>query len=150
METIQHQEWRSRQRVNWRAVSTTALFVGGLTFVMSGGSPWSTAGTMNAIVGRDYPWNFVVLILGHFMSSYLYAAIIALAIYRFRIIAAMMLSLGVSLALCWVTGAIYESFGWVMQSPATRALLTHMAFGLYAAAVYKGACVPPRQMDERN
>lgn len=126
-----------------RAVFTTALFVGGLTFVMSGGSPWSTAGTMNAIVGRDVPWNFAILFIGHFVASFIYAFIIALAVYRLRLIAALIVGVGVGMVLSVISREIFTQFGWVMQSPETRAFMTHTAFGLYAVAVYKGASVPP-------
>ena len=84
METPEHQEWRARQRVRLGAVFKAAMLAGLVLFLMSGGGPWSTAGTMNAIMGRDIPANYLLLALGHFTISLVYVFIIAQVIYRFR------------------------------------------------------------------
>lgn len=143
MESRAHQEWRSRQQFSWRAAWNTALCVGGITFIISGGSPWSTAGTMNAIVGRDVPWSFPAILFGHFVVSFAYAVCIGLAIYRLRVFAALFVGTAVALLLSVVSREVFSTLGWVMQSPEIRAVLTHLVFGLFASAVYKGASVPP-------
>jgi hypothetical protein len=143
MESFKHQEWRGRQQVSWSAIWLTALVAGGITYIMSGGSPWSTAGTMNAIVGRDVPWNFFLILIGHFAASAIYSMIIALAIYRLPLIASLVVGAFVSLVLCFLSKEVFNTMGWVMQSPEIRAVLTHLAFGLFASAAYKAAAVPP-------
>ena len=145
---MKHQEWRARQAVNWTAVMQTAFFVGGITFVMSGGSPWSTGGTMNAIIGRDVPWSLPLVLFGHFVASFLLSAVIALCVYRLHLIPALIVGAFVGLGLSWVSREIFENLGWIMQSPEIRARMTHFAFGLFGAAVYKGASVPPPQAND--
>ena len=110
---------------------------------MSGGSPWSTAGTMNAIMGRDVPWNFFVLLIGHFVTSFLYATVLAFAVYRVQWVLAVFVGAGVGVALNFLSHEVFSTLGWVMQSPEVRALFTHVTFGMFGAAVYKGASVPP-------
>lgn len=143
METRNHQEWRSRQSVNWTAIWQTALSVGGILFIMSGGSPWSTAGTMNAAMGRDLPWGFFPLLVLHFALAYAYSAALAFTVYRLRLGAAIFAGPAVGLALFAINHVIFNSLGIVMQSPEFRALLVHLSFGLFAAVAYKGASVRP-------
>ena len=143
MESRAHQEWRATQQVSWRAIFSTTLFVGGICFVMSGGSPWSTAGTMNAIMGRDVPWHFSALLVGHFIASFVYATVIAHAVYRFHWAVGTIIGAFVGVGLNLVSHEIFTSLGWVMQSPELRAVFTSITFGLFGAAVYKGASVPP-------
>jgi hypothetical protein len=142
METPSHQEWRSRQHVSWRAIAGTTLIVGAILFLMSGGSPWSTAGTMNAIMGRDIPAGMVTLLFFHLLIAFLYAAVIAHVIYRLRLIAALFAGLATGLALYAVNAAIFHSLPLQMQSPEGRALFVHISFSLLAAAGYKAMSVP--------
>lgn len=65
-QTARNQEARSRRRFKLKPTLTSGLFAGAIMFIMSGGGPWSTAGTMNAIMGRDVKTSFIVLLLGHF------------------------------------------------------------------------------------
>jgi hypothetical protein len=143
MESPAHQEWRATQQVNWRAVCSTTLFVGSICFIMSGGSPWSTAGTMNAVMGRDVPWNFFALLVGHFIASFVYATAIAYAVYRVHWVLGIIIGAIVGVGLNLVSHEVFTALGWVMQSPELRAVFTSITFGLFGAAVYKGASVPP-------
>ncbi|HEX8313202.1 MAG TPA: hypothetical protein VF614_17890, partial [Chthoniobacteraceae bacterium] len=108
METPEHQEYRARQRVSWSAIIKTTGVVGLVLFIMSGGGPWSTAGTMNVIMGRDVSLPWLVLALGHFAVALLYVFIIANVIYRFRVIMGIVVGLGVTLALYAVNYAIFR------------------------------------------
>jgi hypothetical protein len=143
MESSAHQEWRARQKVSWRAIIQTALCAGGVLFIMSGGSPWSTAGTMNAIMGRDLPLGFFTLLVLHLVMSFIYAAVIAHAIYRLRMVMALATGVAVGVLLYGVNYAVFHGLALQMQSPEMRAFLVHVAFGLVASAIYKGASVPP-------
>lgn len=150
METPIHQEWRSRQQVNWKAVASTSLFVGGVLFIMSGGSPWSTAGTMNAIMGRDLPIGFLPLILLHFLLSFLYVTVIAQCIYRLKLVSGVAAGVLVSMGLYAINYAVFHSLPVQMQSPEGRAFFVHVTFALFASAAYKGASVPrPLRGDQR-
>lgn len=142
METPEHQEWRSRQKVSWRAIWQIALSAGAIVFIMSGGSPWSTAGTMNAVMGRDLPWGFFTLLGLHFLVAYVYVAVIAHVIYRLRLVAALLAGLATGLALYTVNYAFFHGLPVQMQSPEFRAIFVHVTFSLLAAAGYKAASVP--------
>jgi hypothetical protein len=142
METPIHQEWRSRQQVSWKAISTVAFFVGIILFVMSGGSPWSTAGTMNAIMGRDLPLGMWTLLVLHLILSFIYVAVIAHVIYRLKLMSGIMVGLVVGMGLYAVNYVIFHSLSVQMQSPEERALFVHVTFSLLASAGYKGAAVP--------
>src|SRR3954470_19170503 len=84
MDSFEQQELRARQALSVSAVFKTGFAVGAIFFVMSGGSPWTTAGTMNMIMGRDFKVGFTALLIGHFAVSFLYTWIIASIIYRLK------------------------------------------------------------------
>lgn len=142
METPIHQEWRSRQQVNWKAISTVAFFVGMILFVMSGGSPWSTAGTMNAIMGRDLPLGLWTMLILHLALSFIYVTVIAHVIYRLKLMSGILAGLAVGMGLYAVNYVIFHGLSSQMQSPEARALFVHFTFSLLASAGYKGAAVP--------
>ena len=76
METAEHQEWRARQAFSPGAAFKAAFGAGLIFYYMSGGSPWSTAGTMNMIMGRDIPvpggpyTSFFTILIAHFAVAY--------------------------------------------------------------------------------
>jgi hypothetical protein len=142
METPQHQEWRSRQQVSARAVAQAAFCAGGILFIMSGGTPWSTAGTMNIVMGRDLPLGFFTLLLLHMALAYAYAWVIAFATYRLRIITAILAGVGAGMGLYVLNYAFFHGLSVQMQSPEFRAFLVHFSFSLFATVIYKGASVP--------
>jgi hypothetical protein len=142
METPIHQEWRSRQELNWSAVTRAALGAGAVVFVLSGGSPWSTSGTMNAIMGRDLPIGMVALFVLHFLFAFVYGAIIASLIYHMRLILAMLTGVGTGLALYAVNFAVFHFLPTQMQSPEARAFYVHLSFSLIFTAAYKALSVP--------
>jgi hypothetical protein len=142
METPQHQEWRARQKVNWRAIWQTTLSAGGVLFLMSGGTPWSTAGTMNAAMGRDLPLGFFTLLGLHLLISYVYVVVIAHVIYRLGLVAGLITGVATGMGLYALNYAFFHGLATQMQSPETRAFLVHLSFSLLASAIYKGASVP--------
>jgi hypothetical protein len=62
--------------ISIRGIGIITLFVGGILFVMSGGSPWSAAGTLNAILGQDVDAGFWRLLIGRFILSVIDASAI--------------------------------------------------------------------------
>jgi hypothetical protein len=142
METTQHQEWRSRQRIDVGAVLKASIATGLLFFVLSGGSPWSTAGTMNAVMGRDLPLNLYLLAAFHFGLAIVYMFIIAAAIYRFRTPMAVPLGIAVGMALYAINFVIYSASGVSQKSPEFRPIMVHLMFALFASLIYKAMSVP--------
>jgi hypothetical protein len=142
METPEEQEKRGRQRISVRGIVAAALSAGFFTYLMSGGSPWSTAGTMNAIMGRDVQLGFFTIALAHFTVALIYSAVIAAAIYRLRVLSGICVGIAVSLGLYAVNYVLFRGTNSTMPSPEFRALLVHIVFGLLASGVYKGASVP--------
>ena len=142
MESPEHQEWRARQRVRWAAIVKTALFAGLVLFLMSGGGPWSTAGTMNVIMGRDVPLNYLLLALGHFAVSLIYVFVIAQVIYRFRLVAAIGVGVLGAIGLYAINFAIFRGLGVAQHSPESKTFFVHLVFGAIASALYKAFSVP--------
>ncbi|MEI9895221.1 MAG: hypothetical protein WDN28_15355 [Chthoniobacter sp.] len=122
--------------------TTVSLFVGGILFIMSGGSPWSTAGTMNAIMGAILPVGMFTLLVLHFALSFLYVAVIAHVIYRLRPMSGILVGVCTGLALYGVNFIVFHPLATQMQSPEGRALFVHITFSLLASAAYKGGSVP--------
>ena len=142
METPDQQERRARQRISLRGIVAAGFTAGLFTYLMSGGSPWSTAGTMNAIMGRDVPLGFMTIAFAHFGVALVYSAIIAAVIYRLRLLSGIAVGVGVALGLYAVNYVLFRGTTSNMQSPEFRAFLVHIVFGLLASGVYQGASVP--------
>lgn len=142
METTQHQEWRSRQHISIPAVLKAGFGAGLLFFIMSGGTPFSTAGTMNAVMGRDIAMNWPLLVVCHFGLSLLYMFIIAAVIYRFKTVLAVPAGIGIALALYGANYLLFSAFGLSMQSPEFRPFMVHFMFGLFGSLLYKAISVP--------
>jgi hypothetical protein len=109
---------------------------------MSGGSPWSTAGTMNAAMGRDLPLGFFTLLTLHFIISYIYTVAVAHVVYRLGILSGLLGGLATGAVLYGFNYAVFHGLATQMQSPEMRVILVHFTFSLFAAAIYKGASVP--------
>jgi hypothetical protein len=142
MESPQHQEWRARQRVRGMAIVKAGVFAGAVLFLMSGGGPWSTAGTMNVIMGRDVPLNYFLLALGHFAVSLIYVFVLAQVIYRFRLLPAIGVGVLVAIGLYAVNFAIFRGLGVPQHSPESKTFFVHLVFGAIASALYKAFSVP--------
>ena len=142
METPEHQEWRSRQALSWPAVIKAGFGAGLMFFVLSGGAPWTTAGTMNGIMGRDVPGGMFLLTASHFALSWVYMFVIGSAIYRYRPPVAVPLGILVTMGLYALNLLVFRMGGMTMQSPEARAVLVHLMFGLFGSLFYKALSVP--------
>ena len=142
METPEHQEFRARQRFSSAAAVKSALFAGLVLFIMSGGGPWSTAGTMNAIMGRDVQLPIFLLALGHFLLAFIYVFVIGQVIYRLQTWTGVAAGVGVAIGHYAANALIFRGFGIGQHSPEGRTFLVHLVFGLIASGLYKAFAVP--------
>ncbi len=142
MESPEHQELRSRQQVSVPAIVKTTLLTGLIFFIMSGGGPWSTAGTMNAIMGRDISLPMHWLIFWHFAVVLAYVWIIAMAIYRLHVVTGIVAGVIVAIGLYVINTVIFYGLGFTQQSPEGRTIVAHLIMGLISAALYKAFSVP--------
>lgn len=124
------------------AILKTTLLAGVIFFIMSGGGPWSTAGTMNAIMGRDISLPLQWLLLWHFAVAFSYIWIIAQVIYKLPLLPAIGVGLGMAIGLYLLNTAVFYGLGFTQQSPEGRTFLLHLIFGLIASALYKAFAVP--------
>lgn len=97
---------------------------------------------MNAVMGRDIPMSFPLLLACHFGLSFLYMAVIAAFIYRFKTVLAIPLGVGIALVLYGVNYLLFSSFGIPMQSPEFRPFMVHLMFGLFGSLLYKAMSIP--------
>jgi hypothetical protein len=142
MESSEHQEWRSRQQLSVAAALKSAFVCGLVFFYMSGGSPWSSAGTMNMIMGRDIKTPFIVLALGHAAVSVVYTLIIAVVIYRLKTPLAVPMGILVGMGLYALNVLVFRSAGLTMQSPEFVTWFVHFVFSLFASLLYKAFSIP--------
>lgn len=149
METIEQQEWRSRQHLDFGAVLKSTLACGMIFFVMSGGSPWSTSGTMNMIMGRELQIPFWGLLFGHFAMSLLYTFIIAVCIYRFKSGVAVPLGVVIGFGLYLVNTLIFQTIGIEMPNKEFVTFFVHLVYALFAGLLYKAFAFPKVEDDRR-
>ncbi len=142
MDSFEEQELRARQALSPSAVLKTGFGVGLIFFIMSGGSPWTTAGTMNMIMGRDFRIGFFGLLIGHFAVAMLYTWIIGSIIYRLPTPAAVAIGVLVGVALYLANLVIFWSLRGSMQSPEFVTFFVHVTFSLFASLLYKAFSVP--------
>jgi hypothetical protein len=151
METPEHQEWRSRQQVNWTAVAKSGLGMGLLLFIFAGGTPWTGASGLNQVMGRPLPWPWPTLLLAHFALAWLYMGVIAAAIYRLRVFSAILTGVVVALFLYGINFVIFAGLGSGMGDRGdARALAAHLTLGLLGSALYKALSVPPPEPEEAH
>ncbi len=142
METPEQQVWRSRQQLSWPAVWKAAFGAGLMFYVLSGGAPWTSAGVMNSIMGRDVPGSLFLITVCHFALSFVYMFVIGTAIYRFQTPVAVPFGILVTLGLYAINLLVFRMGGMTMGSPEGRAVLVHLMFGLFGSLFYKALSVP--------
>jgi hypothetical protein len=143
METAEHQEWRARQQFSPGAAFKAAFGAGLIFYYMSGGSPWSTAGTMNMIMGRDIPVSLVIIFFAHFAVSFIYTYLIGYAIYRLPTAFAVPAGVLIGVGLFCANELIYRSAGLTQHSPEYVTFFVHVMFSLFVSLMYKAMSVPP-------
>jgi hypothetical protein len=143
MDTFEQQELRARQALSPSAVFKTGFAVGAIFFVMSGGSPWTTAGTMNMIMGRDFALGFWSLLFGHFALSFLYCWIIGSIIYRLKTPSAVAIAVLIGLGLYGANAlAFFALQGKTLTQSEFVPFFVHVTFSLFAGLLYKAFSVP--------
>ncbi len=149
MDTFEQQELRARQALSVSAVFKTGFAVGLIYFIMSGGSPWTTAGTMNMIMGRDFVGlSFLSLVLGHFAVSFLYTWVIGSVIYRLKTPAAVAVGVGIGLGLYYVNHLAFWALGGKMyQQSEFVVMFVHVTYALFASLLYKAFSIPKQAAD---
>jgi hypothetical protein len=143
MESIEHQEWRARHHLSWSAILKIGLGLGLYLFIFPGGTPWTGGGVANGVLGRSLTWPWAAIAFTHFALCMLYMVVIALAIYRLRLIPAVIVGLVIALALYGVTYLIFATG----NAGDGRSLAAHIVFGLFSAVLYKAISVPPPLRD---
>lgn len=118
------------------------MLAGFVLFIMSGGGPWSTAGTMNAVMGRDVRMGLGGLIVAHFALALIYTGVIGSLVYRLRLWGAIAVGAAAGIGLYFVNMVIFRALQTGQQSPELRPILVHIVFGVLSAALYKAFSVP--------
>jgi hypothetical protein len=134
------QELKARQQLSWPAVAKAAIAAGAVFFFLSGGTPWSTAGTMDGVMGRLLPWGLVALLITHFILAFLYSAFIGWVIYRFKTFFAIPLGTLMGLPLYAVNWAVFSTLA--SKGEETRCFLVHILFALFVSILYKALSIP--------
>src|SRR3954463_824114 len=145
MDSFDEQELRARQALDMGAVFKTTFGVGLIFFIMSGGSPWTTAGTMNMIMGRDFRLPFIALLAGHFAVAFLYTWIIASIIYRLKTPAAVAIGELIGIGLYFANLIVFWALGGKQQSPEFVTFFVHCTYPLFASLLYKAISIPKVQ-----
>jgi hypothetical protein len=142
---------RARQAVNMQAAFKVGAGLGAFLFLFAGGTPWTSGGTMNAVLGRPMPWPWYAIFAVHFALCIVYMVVLANVVYRFKLIAAIGAGIFTSLVLYafyWVVFAM--TMGYNHDIANGRALVAHVMFGLLGTAIYKAVSVPRPLPDDRD
>jgi hypothetical protein len=142
-ETDEHQEARSRERVDWSAVWKVALAMGAYFFLFPGGTPW-TSGSPGGVMGRSFEWAWPALVVAHLALCYAYTMVIAHAVYVLRTISAFFAGVAVGGILYVLNLALF--MGTSSSQSEMRAMAAHVIFGGIAAVMYKALSVPVPRM----
>ena len=141
MDSFEQQELRARQALDMGAVFKTAFAVGIILFIMSGGSPWTTAGTMDMIMGRFFKLGFFSLLVGHLAVAFLYTWVIASVIYRLKTPAAVPIGVLIGLGLYVANSVVYYALGGPDKGEFVT-IFVHVVFSLFASLMYKAFSIP--------
>jgi len=127
--------------VRWGAAAVAGLIVGGLFFLFPRGIPWTSVTAFSAtVMGRVMPPEvpYLTAILVHFLLCAIYGLAIGAVVNKLRPELAMLMGAIVGLGLYLLNfAAVYFLFHWVYgREPAI--ILTHLLFGAFTAAAYRG------------
>jgi hypothetical protein len=140
IESPEQQELRARERLRPKPMLVCALIVGAIVLVFPAG-PWMSHEAFITAMGRLLSKSWVVNITLHFTFAIIYGAIIAAAIYRFRVLAALCFGVLIGAGL-YVANYILFGLALGYSSNELHVGIQHIVFGLFFAAAYKGASVP--------
>lgn len=151
MESIEHQEMRARREVNLTAALKVGAGLGVLLFIFPGGTPWTSGGTLNAVLGRPMPWPWFLILAVHLALCLAYMVVVANVVYRFKLIAAIGAGILTVLGLFAVNFAFFAAImGFNQDLSNARSLVAHVIFGLFGTVIYKAISVPRPLPDDRE
>jgi hypothetical protein len=137
----------ARDHIRYKAVLKAWLMTASVFFILSGGSPWTSSGLMDSIMGRVVDGSIWGRFFAHYLLTLLYTLAIAFSIYRF--------GLGTSIALAGLVGIILYALNFLvlrlllnLGGPEADVFLAHIAFSFLTAAAYKGLSVPRVRLPE--
>jgi predicted anti-sigma-YlaC factor YlaD len=148
MESTEHQEWRARQEINVPAALKTALGMGIFFFVMTGGGPWTTDGSLNAAMGREIKMSFWPMALTHFGLAFAYTFAIAWATYRFTLLPAIAAGIATGMVLYAINFGMFKTTGMELTGREFVTFFTHFVYSLFATMLYKALSVPRPLTDD--
>lgn len=142
--------------VRWKYVLYAGLIAGGLFLVFAKGSPWTSGDMRPTIIGRDLqpraatPGNLSWLVAClHILFSVVYALAVVPIIHRLRTAPAALVGGLLGAVLYLLNYFLFTNFfPRVPGQSESAAALTHIAFGLVVAAVYKGMAARSRPVQE--
>jgi hypothetical protein len=151
MESMEHQEARARRAVDVSAALKAGAGLGAFLFIFAGGTPWTSGGTMNAVLGRPMPWPWLVIAVVHFALCIAYMFVLAIVVCRYKLIAAIGAGILTALVLFVVNWGVFAmTMGFGNDIANGRALVAHIVFGLFGAVIYKAVAVPRPMEDDRD
>ncbi len=142
LESFEEQEARARRRLRVGALLRAAAIAAVLVFVVPTGGPWMSTEAFTNVMGRVLTKNMVVDLIGHFMVAFVYAWIIALAIYRLPTSGGILLGTALTLPLYGVNYLIF-AMGAGLGGNELHTFLAHFMFCLFFSIAYRALAVPP-------
>jgi hypothetical protein len=133
-------------KTNWKIAAYTALIVGTIFLMATGGDPWGFSAFVRPMVmGREIipatteagQFNFSYLTL-HYVLSLLFVFIMAPVLSRVLITKAMFIGLLFGFLFYAANRVAFSLVDIATKTGETRVVITNVCFGLLAAAVYRG------------
>jgi hypothetical protein len=136
-----------RKKLQWLTAVKAGLATGGVFLVFPLGSPWSAMSfESGAVMGRSLSLHGSGITIGkilvHLTLAVAYTFIIATVVKRFQAWRAVVAGGIVGLVLYAVNVAVVSTALPQFRGMEGRVAFTHFAFGLIAAALYKGMARP--------
>lgn len=142
------QDEAARRHFDSGAAFMSGLLVGAIFLFFAKANPWSSFGLPTHMMGRplfsgESPMAYVLTGAIQMVVSLVYAFIISGVVFRLRTIPAILTGGGIGLVLALLNYLVFRFL--LTNAPAaseSAVLLTHVAFGLIVAGVYKGFAIP--------
>lgn len=100
------------------------------------------------VMGRPMPWGWPLTLVVHLAVCIMYMWVIANAVYRFRLLPAILMGVVTGAGLYALNYVFFAGLGHDFALSHAQAIPSHLALGLFGASMYKALSVPPPMADD--
>lgn len=148
-ELRERQERSSQHHVRWLKALYASLAIGAVFLFLPRAVPWFSSGVPETAMGRPLAvinglemGPFILTAGLHMLLAVCYGYILAMLIYRFEVKVALLVGIGVGVALYGLNYLLFRLVLGISTASETPVLVTHLFFSAFFSTTYKALSIP--------